>query len=104
MEEFCEKMEELRDGISKLKEGTEEFFDEISGLKGEIHDKVSEMIDALKGSGILRSFTSDKNTKVESVQFVIKTEAISIAEPTQEETTTVETLSFWQKLIRLFKE
>ena len=104
MEEFCEKMEELRDGISKLKEGTAEFFDEISGLKGEIHDKVSEMIDELKGSGILRSFTSDKNTKVESVQFVIKTEAISIAEPTQEETTTVETLSFWQKLIRLFKE
>ena len=104
IEEFCEKMEELRDGISKLKEGTAEFFDEISGLKGEIHDKVSEMIDELKGSGILRSFTSDKNTDVESVQFVIKTEAISIAEPTQEETTTVETLSFWQKLIRLFKE
>lgn len=104
MEEFCEKMEELRDGISKLKEGTAEFFDEISGLKGEIHDKVSEMIDELKGSGILRSFTSDKSTEIKSLQFVIKTEAISIAEPTQEETTTVETLSFWQKLIRLFEE
>ncbi len=102
MEEFCEKMEELRDGISKLKEGTAEFFDEISGLKGQIHDKVSEMIDELKGSGILRSFTSSKNTEIESVQFVIKTEAISIDEPPQQEAATTETLSFWQKLIRLF--
>ena len=103
MEEFCEKMEELREGISKLKEGTAEFFDEISGLKGEIHDKVSEMIEELKGKGILHSFVSDKNTDVESVQFVIKTEAISIEEPPKQEATT-ETLSFWQKLIRLFKE
>ncbi len=102
MEEFCEKMEELRDGISKLKEGTAEFFDEISGLKGQIHDKVSEMIDELKGSGILRSFTSSKNTEIESVQFVIKTEAISMDEPPQQEAVTTETLSFWQKLIRLF--
>ncbi len=102
MEEFCEKMEELREGISKLKEGTAEFFDEISGLKGQIHDKVSEMIDELKGSGILRSFTSSKNTEIESVQFVIKTEAISMDEPPQQEAATTETLSFWQKLIRLF--
>ncbi len=103
MEKFCEKMEELREGISKLKEGTAEFFDEISGLKGEIHDKVSEMIDELKGNGILRSFTSDKNTEIESLQFVIKTEAISMEEPQQVEATT-ETLSFWQKLIRLFTD
>ncbi len=103
MEGFCKKMEELRDGISKLKEGTAEFFDEISGLKGEIHDKVSEMIDELKGNGILRSFTSNKNTEIESLQFVIKTEAISMEEPQQVEATT-ETLSFWQKLIRLFTD
>ncbi len=102
IDEFSDKMEELRDGISKLKEGTAEFFDEISGLKGQIHDKVSEMIDELKGSGILRSFTSSKNTEIESVQFVIKTEAISIDEPPQQEAATTETLSFWQKLIRLF--
>ena len=102
MTEFCDKMEELRDGISKLKEGTAEFFDKISGLKGQIHDKVSEIIDELKGNGVLRSFISNKNTEIESVQFVIKTEAISIEEPPQQEATTTETLSFWQKLIRLF--
>ena len=51
---------------------------------------------------MLRSFVSEKNTEIESVQFVIKTDAISVNDAPQEEETVQETLTFWQKLLRLF--
>jgi putative membrane protein len=95
-------MSKLYDGVSELKDGTKKFLKEISKLKGEVHDIVSDMIDELKGKGMLRSFVSEKNTEIESVQFVIKTDAISVNDAPQEEETVQETLTFWQKLLRLF--
>lgn len=100
--EFRDKISELLDGVSELKDGTKKFLKEISKLKGEVHDIVSDMIDELKGKGMLRSFVSEKNTEIESVQFVIKTDAISVNDAPQEEETVQETLTFWQKLLRLF--
>ena len=50
----------------------------------------------------MKSFVSDKNTEVESVQFVMKTNAIvkdiTVEVPVVEETS----LNFWQKLLHLF--
>ena len=60
------------------------------------------MIDEIKGTGILKSFVSKKNTSVDSVQFVIKTQAIEIEEPEVVETET-EPQGFLEKLIALFK-
>ena len=100
--EFRGKMSKLYDGISELKDATEEFLDEISKLKGEVHDIVSDMIDELKGKGMLRSFVSEKNTEIESVQFVIKTDAVSAGDAAQQAETPEESLTFWQKLLRLF--
>lgn len=100
--EFRDKIGELLDGVEELKEGTEEFLEEISKLKSEVHDMVSDMIDDLKGKGLLRSFVSDKHTEIESVQFVIKTDAITVDEEPVAEQTEPETLTFWQKLLRLF--
>ena len=61
------------------------------------------MIDDLDGtSDEIVSFVSEQNTNVDSVQFVIKTPAIEnkkIIEDEEQE----ETLSFWEKLINLFK-
>lgn len=100
--EFRGKMSKLYDGISELKDATEEFLDEISKLKGEVHDIVSDMIDNLKGNGILRSFVSKENTEVKSVQFVIKTDAVSAGDAAQQAETPEESLTFWQKLLHLF--
>ena len=100
--EFREKIGELSAGVSKLKEGTEKFLEEISNLKGEVHNMISDMIDDLKGKGMLRSFLSEKNTEIASVQFVIKTDAISAGKDLKTEESVQETVSFWQKLLRLF--
>ena len=50
------------------------------------------------------SFVSEKNENVTSVQFVIKTDAVEIPkdEPVKEEKK--EKVSFWQKIVRLFKK
>ena len=48
------------------------------------------------------SFVSDKNTNVDSVQFIIKTAAIEKTETAATAETAEESLTFWQKLLRLF--
>ena len=50
----------------------------------------------------IASFVSDKNKNVESVQFVIQSEAITIPEAPIVAAPTEEKLTFWQKLLRLF--
>ena len=63
--------------------------------------KMWVILDSLQGSSEIISFVS-KKTDVESVQFVIKTQAIEFhaSDTVQEEAE--EHLSFWQKLLRLF--
>lgn len=57
------------------------------------------MINSMTGSDVeFKSFTSDKNTSVNSVQFVIKTEDIKVKEPDEPKAETKEELSFRQKL------
>ena len=48
------------------------------------------------------TFVSEKNTDVEAVQFVIKTQAIEIPQEKAPQEQAEEALSFWQKLLRLF--
>ena len=61
------------------------------------------MIDSMTGSDVeLKSFTSDKNTSINSVQFVIKTEDIKVEESEESKAETKESLSFWQKFLKLF--
>ena len=47
-------------------------------------------------------FVSDKNTKIGLVQFVMKTEGIKLPEKEKAETVE-EPLTFWQRLVKLFK-
>lgn len=65
-----------------------------------INDAVAKM---LGGDFKIQSFISDKNTNIESVQFVIKTDKLKAETPQYEEKTKApETL--WQKIVDLFRK
>ena len=92
----------LYEGTTKLSDGTGELNDKTSNLDGEINDEVDGMVSELTGNlEEVISFVSEKNTNVESVQFVIKTPAIEKEEVEIIEEKT-ETLSIWQRLKNLF--
>ena len=94
----------LYKGTTELTDGTGEFKGETSDLDSKVDDEVDSMIDNFAGGDFeVESFVSDKNTDVESVQFVIKTEAIKKEEVKVEEEKTEE-LNFWQKLLNLFRK
>lgn len=70
-------MASLLEGTKELKAGTGEFVDKTSNIDTEVSDKIDELISQISGNGDETvSFTSDKNTDVQSVQFVIKTSAV----------------------------
>lgn len=94
----------LYEGTTELTDGTGEFRSETSDIDSKVDDEVDSMIDNFAGGDFeVESFVSDKNTDVDSVQFVIKTEAIKKEEVKVEEEKTEE-LNFWQKLLNLFRK
>lgn len=96
-------VKELYDGTGELKDGTGEFVSETANIDTEISDEIDSLISSVTGGNIETvSFVSEKNTNVDSVQFVIKTAAIE--EPDQDTVEMEEeaTLNFWQKLLNLF--
>lgn len=96
-------LSELYSGTTELSKGTTELNNQTSNLDIEVTEQINEMIDDLDGtSDEIVSFVSEQNINVDSVQFVIKTPVIenkNIIEDEEQE----ETLSFWEKLINLFK-
>lgn len=92
----------LSDGAKKLADGSQTLTEETSGLSAQLQSKLNDTTAALSGGGVVESFVSEKNTRVDSVQFVIKTAAIEKAETASEAASAPETLTFWQKLLRLF--
>ena len=86
----------------ELNYGTGELNSETSGMDTEIQNKIDEILSSIGGEETeTKSFVSEKNTDVDSVQFVIKTSGIEKKETVEKEVET-ETTSFWQKLIQLF--
>lgn len=93
----------LCDGAKKLSDGTGEMKDKTTDMDTQVDEKIDSMISSISGGDSETvSFVSDKNTAVDSVQFVIKTEPIEISEPAVTEEEPAEELNFWQKLLRLF--
>ena len=93
----------LNDGAVELKDGTGEMREKTDGMDSKITDKIDEMIESISGGDKeVRSFVSEENTNVESVQFVIKTDPIEKPEVEQQAVVAEENLNFWQKLLRLF--
>lgn len=100
--ELSDAVGELYDGTGKLTDGTTEFVDKTSDMDTQISDEIDSMTASLSGGdGDAESFVSEKNTNVNTVQFVIKTAAIEKAETTTDNTVESAPLTFWQKLLRL---
>ncbi len=101
--EFADSMNELYEGTIELTDGTTELRSKTSDLDTQIEDKINEMISSVQGERTeIKSFTSEKNANIKSVQFVIKTDAIEKTEIISKPVTVEESLNFWQKLLRLF--
>lgn len=92
----------LCDGAQEMADGTGAFREETADMDTQIDEEIDSLLDAIGGSmDDPVSFVSVKNTNVDSVQFVIQTDAIEVDE-TDEAAAAEEDPSFWQKLLRLF--
>ena len=102
--ELKDGSKELVDGTKDLKDGTTEFYDKTKDMDSEISDEIDDTVDEMMGKDAkVVSFTSDKNTKIDSVLFVIKTSAIEIPEVEEVPEETKEEPSFLQKFLNIFK-
>ncbi len=94
----------LNSGITDLLNGTDKFYDATKDLNNTVEDKINETADDITGKNVeVKSFTSNKNTDVNSVLFVIKTASVEKPEKETEEKET-EKQTYWQKLAALFKK
>lgn len=101
--ELNDAVRKLYDGTGELSDGTSEFADKTSDMDTQISDEIESMTSSITGGDAETvSFVSDKNTNVDSVQFVIKTSAIEKTEAPAADEPEEETLNFWQKLLNLF--
>lgn len=94
----------LCDGAAEMSEGTGEFRTETSDMDEQIDEQIDSILETIGGSmEDPVSFVSKKNTNVESVQFVIRTDAIETEEVEETEVETEKETSFEQKLKDLFR-
>lgn len=111
IDEYYDGLKAFRKGIGELykgaleySDGTQEFYDETRGLDSEIGDRIDEIMKGITGKDVpLRSFASEKNTNIRSVQFVMATEAIKLEEQANISQEEPPTSTFWGKLLDLFK-
>lgn len=102
--DFLTGTQDLADGVKDLKEGTDEFKDKTSDIDTQIDDEIDKVVNDFSGSDFTPlSFVSDKNKNIGLVQFVMKTEGIKLPEKERVETVE-EPLTFWQRLMKLFKK
>ncbi|MGR9047488.1 YhgE/Pip domain-containing protein [Halobacillus faecis] len=95
---------ELENGAAELHEGTSELASNTSNLPGEMDSEIEKMVEEYDKSDFEpTSFVSEKNEKVGSVQFVIKTESIKKDEEQEEAPKKEEEKSFWDRLLDLFR-
>lgn len=93
----------LYDGSGNLKDGTGELRSETDGMDTEISHKIDDMLSSITGDGTeIVSFVSEKNTNIESVQFVMQADSIEIEDVSNTKTEDAEKLTFRQKLLHLF--
>ena len=73
-------------------------------MDGQIDEEIDGLLESIGGSmDDPVSFVSEKNTKVDSVQFVIQTDAIEVEETEEVQETMEKDASLWQKFSNLFQ-
>ena len=101
--ELLDGISDLYDGTTKLESGTSAMHQETSDMDTAISEKVDSMLAGITGENVeMESFISEKNTNIDSVQFVIKTPAIVNNTTAQSVDEGAEPMTFWQKLWKLF--
>jgi putative membrane protein len=94
---------ELSDGAAALHGGTAELYEATRDLPEQMKEEVEGMLEEYDKSDFKPvSFVSAKNEKVNSVQFVLKTESIKQEETKEVEKPKEEPKGFWAKLKALF--
>lgn len=95
---------ELESGVSELHDGTNELHESTSNLPEQMTEEIDGMIAEYDKSDFeVVSFVSSKNEKVNSVQFVFKTESIQYEEPEVVEEPVEEEKGFWDLFLDLFR-
>lgn len=103
--ELKDGTEELKDGVRKLKDGTREFTDKTDTINDTIDEELENAIAEMTGGDFaMVSFVSDKNSKVDSVQFVISTDGIEMDTENTVTEAVSEKLTLWQKFLNLFRK
>ncbi|CRZ34267.1 hypothetical protein DFR55_10139 [Herbinix hemicellulosilytica] len=96
-------IKELYEGMNNFKKGTGEFKSKTSGMEDKLKQEIDKLIKDLFGSEKqVKSFVSEKNTKIISLQFVLRTDSIKITNVSAAEIAESVKLTFWQKLLKLF--
>lgn len=109
--QLTEGAEALEKGGAQLERGGETLAGATGKLRGKtagmgeeaertIHDMLSELTGS---SSQVKSFVSEKNTRVKGVQFVIKNKPIEIPEPEPPAESQQAKQSLWQKFLALFQ-
>ena len=103
--ELADGVAELADGVDELADGTGELREETATLDRDILDGIKKEFDKMMGKGKkILSFVSGKNGEVSTVQFVMQTEGIKIDDSDTQPDWTLPQLSFWDRLVALFKK
>ncbi|WP_101845371.1 hypothetical protein [Halobacillus sp. Marseille-P3879] len=102
--ELTDGTTELEQGASELHEGTGELAASTSDIPEQMQSEIDQMVEEYDKSDVEPvSFVSGENEKVESVQFVIKTDSIKKEEEEQAPPEEEEEKGFWDRLLDLFQ-
>ena len=103
VEKLLTSIATLYNGAGELKNGTSTLRKETENMDTEIREQIDELLESITGSDTETvSFASADNINIDAVQFVIKTDAVKIAEQEMTATEPEETSGFWEKLFKLF--
>ncbi|MDG5788980.1 YhgE/Pip domain-containing protein [Evansella sp. AB-P1] len=101
--ELADGTSELESGVGELGDGTDKLYEATSDMPDQMREEIDKMIAEFDRSDFDPvSFVSDNNDKINTVQFVIKTEKIQIDSDKKESTEEEEEKGFWAKLLDLF--
>jgi len=92
----------LKDGLATYKNGTADLRNGTKDMDSKVAGQIDQLLAQISGGSEVKSFVSDKNTNISAVQFVIKTDAVTIAKADNSAAPEEEQQSFWDKFLALF--
>lgn len=94
---------EMEKGSSEMKSGLSTLSEETIDLDVRVQKQIDDIMESLTGETIHPpSFASKNNGPIQSVQFHIRTQAISAPKPVVIDSKESRTKTFWEKLLELF--